>query len=215
MTGRQPMGEHRLDAWLEALASQAPTPGGGAFAALSAAAGAALIAMTARLTIGKERYAEAEARMREVAEEADEARRDLLELGDRDAVAFDGVMAAYRSAKDTEEEKARRLHALQTALERAAEVPLMVARRAVYLMGLAEDAVTIGNRNAASDAMSGAAALYAATLAALANVKINAFAFVDQTKRGELMDDCARLTDRAEDVLHDVAEAFEARIRGD
>lgn len=215
MTGRQPMGEHRLDAWLEALSSQAPTPGGGAFAALSAAAGAALIAMTARLTIGKDRYAEAEARMREVAEEADEARRDLLELGDRDAVAFDGVMAAYRMAKDTEEEKARRLHAMQSALERAAEVPLMVARRAVYLMGLAEDAVTIGNPNAASDAMSGAAALYAATLAALANVKINAFAFVDQTKRGELMDDCARLTDRAEGVLHDVAEAFEARIRGD
>jgi formiminotetrahydrofolate cyclodeaminase len=171
--------------------------------------------MTARLTIGKDRYAEAEARMREVAEEADEARRDLLELGDRDAVAFDGVMAAYRMAKDTEEEKARRLHAMQSALERAAEVPLMVARRAVYLMGLAEDAVTIGNPNAASDAMSGAAALYAATLAALANVKINAFAFVDQTKRGELMDDCARLTDRAEGVLHDVAEAFEARIRGD
>jgi formiminotetrahydrofolate cyclodeaminase len=63
--------------------------------------------------------------------------------------------------------------------------------------------------------MSGAAALYAATLAALANVKINAFAFVDQTKRGELMDDCGRLADRAEGVLRDVSEAFEARVRGD
>jgi formiminotetrahydrofolate cyclodeaminase len=214
MSERQPMGEHRIDAWLEVLASNAPTPGGGAFAALAAAAGASLIAMTARLTIGKERYAEAEARMQEVAAEADEARRDLLQLGDRDAVAFDDVMAAYRMAKGTEDEQAQRLHALQTALERAAEVPLMVARRAVYLMGLAEDAVTLGNPNAASDAMSGAAALYAATLAALANVKINAFAFVDQTKRGELMDDCARLVERAEAVLHDVTEAFEARIRG-
>jgi formiminotetrahydrofolate cyclodeaminase len=214
MTERQPMGEHRVDAWLEALASNAPTPGGGAFAAFSAAAGASLIAMTARLTIGKERYAEAEARMQEVAAEADQARSDLLELGDRDAVAFDGVMAAYRMPKDSEDEQAQRLHALQTALERAAEVPLMVARRAVYLMGLAEDAVTLGNPNAASDAMSGAAALYAATLAALANVKINAFAFVDEAKRGELMDDCARLVERAEGVLRDVTEAFEARIRG-
>ncbi|MGZ4150205.1 MAG: cyclodeaminase/cyclohydrolase family protein, partial [Actinomycetota bacterium] len=121
MTERQPMGEHRIDAWLEALASNTPTPGGGAFAALSAAAGAALIAMTARLTIGKERYAEAEGRMHEVAGEADEARADLLALADRDAVAFDGVMAAYRMARETEDEKAQRLHALQTALERAAE----------------------------------------------------------------------------------------------
>ena len=215
MTERHPMGEHRIDAWLEALASNAPTPGGGAFAAFAAAAGASLIAMTARLTIGTERYAEAESRMQEVVAEANEARGDLLELGDRDAVAFDGVMAAYRMARDTEDEKTQRLHALQTALEHAAEVPLMVARRAVYLMGLAEDAVTLGNPNAASDAMSGAAALYAATLAALANVKINAFAFVDQTKRAELMDDCARLAERAEGVLHDVTEAFEARIRGD
>jgi formiminotetrahydrofolate cyclodeaminase len=214
MTERKPMERHRIGKWLEALASNSPTPGGGAFAALSAASGAALIAMTARLTIGKEKYRDVEARMIEIADDADAGREELLAMADRDAEAFDDVMAAYKLPRETEAEQAERLRALQTALERAAEVPLIVARRAVYLMGLAEDTVTMGNPNAASDAMSGAAALYAATLSALANVQINAFAFVDETRRGELTEDCARLNDRATAVLREVVGAFDERIRG-
>jgi formiminotetrahydrofolate cyclodeaminase len=214
MTERKPMERNRIGRWLEALASNSPTPGGGAFAALSAASGAALIGMTARLTIGKEKFRDVEPRMIEIANEADTGRVELLAMADRDAEAFDEVMAAYRLPKDGDEERAERLRALQAALEHAAEVPLIVARRAVYLMGLAEDAVTMGNPNAASDAMSGAAALYAATLSALANVQINAFAFVDGARRGELTEDCARLTERATSVLRDVSAAFDERIRG-
>jgi formiminotetrahydrofolate cyclodeaminase len=209
-----PTGQQRIDVWLDGLASGAATPGGGAFAALSAAAGTALVAMVGRLTVGKPRYAEAEARMQAIVEEADRERADLLALADRDAAAFDAVMAAYKLPKETDIQKARRLDALQHALEGAAEVPLLVARRAVYVMGLAEEATTIGNPNAASDGMSAAAGLYAAALAALANVKINAFAFVDEQKRAELLDDCARLRERAAQVLADVQEVFDARVAG-
>ena len=203
-----------MDVWIDALASDAATPGGGAFAALSAAAGAALVAMVGRLTIGKPKYAEAEARMTEIVKEVDRERVELLELGDRDAEAFDAVMAAYRMPKESEEGRAQRLHALQTALEGAAEVPLMVARRSVYVMGLAEEATTIGNPNAASDGLCAAAGLHAAAISALANVQINAFAFVDHSKRGDLLDDCRRLRERADQVLLDVQAAFEERVAG-
>jgi formiminotetrahydrofolate cyclodeaminase len=212
MSEHPPTGQQRIDVWLEALASKEATPGGGAFAALSAAAGASLIAMVGRLTVGKPAYAEAEERMGTIVEEADRERVDLLGLADRDAEAFDAVMASYRMPKETEADQAARLQALQTALEGAAEVPLMVARRAVYLMGLAEEATTIGNPNAASDGLSAAAALYAGALAALANVQINAFAFVDGSRRGELLDDCRRLRERAEQVMADVHAVFEERV---
>jgi len=209
-----PTGQQRLDVWLEALASNEATPGGGAFAAVSAAAGAALVAMVGRLTIGKPKYAEAEERMAQIVEEADRERTDLLGLADRDAQAFEAVMAAYRMPKESEADQAARLQALQTALEGAAEVPLLVARRSVYVMGLAEEATSIGNPNAASDGMSGAAALHAAALAALANVQINAFAFVDATKREELLDDCRHLRERADQVLADAQTVFEERVNG-
>ncbi|MEX0985038.1 MAG: cyclodeaminase/cyclohydrolase family protein [Actinomycetota bacterium] len=212
MSELAPIGEQRIDRWLEELGSGAATPGGGAFAALSAAAGAALVSMVGRLTIGKPKFAEAEARMQEIVAEADRERVDLLGFADRDAQAFDAVMFAYRMPRETEAEQTQRLHALQTALERAAEVPLMVARRAVYVMGLAEEATMIGNPNAASDGMCAAAGLHAAAVAALANVQINAFAFVDGSKREALLDDCRRLRDRAGQVLADVHEVFEERV---
>ena len=206
--------EQRLVEWLGALASEAPTPGGGAVAAVSAAVGAALVAMVGRLTVRKAGFEGVASRMEEIVSEGDRERSDLLAMADRDTEAFDEVMAAYRMARDTEDEKAARLHALQTALEHAAEVPLTVARRAVYLMGLAEETITNGNPNAASDGFSAAAILHAATLSALANVQINAFAFVDAERRAELMDDCRRLRDRADQVLADADDAFTAHTGG-
>ena len=47
-----------IGGWLEALASSAPAPGGGAAAALEAAMAAALLEMVCNLTIGKPAYAE-------------------------------------------------------------------------------------------------------------------------------------------------------------
>ena len=205
-------GERRIDAWLEALASGTATPGGGAFAALSAAAGAGLVAMVGRLTVGKETFAAVEDRMRAIVEACDDARTDLLAMADRDAEAFDAVMAAYRLSKETEDDVASRRAAIQAALDGAAEVPLGVAMRAVDVMALAEEATASGNPNAASDGLSGAAALHAGALAALANVRINASSLADAGRREELLAACDGLRQRAGTSLTSVEAAFAARL---
>jgi formiminotetrahydrofolate cyclodeaminase len=205
-------GERRIDAWLEALASGAATPGGGAFAALSAAAGVALVAMVGRLTIGKEAFTDVEDRMRRIVEACDRARTDLLALADEDAVAFDAVMAAYRLPKGTDEEVATRRGAIQAALAGAAAVPLGVARRSVDAMALAEEATASGNPNAASDGLSGGAALHAAALAALANVRINATSLADAARRDEILGECDGLRERAGARLVGIEAAFAARL---
>jgi formiminotetrahydrofolate cyclodeaminase len=198
----------RIGPFLDDLASEAPTPGGGAWAALSAAAGSALIAMVARLTLKKKGFEGAADRMREIAEECDDERFTLLALADRDAEAYRAVMAAYKLPKNTPEEQNAWSVTLQKALERAADIPLEVARRSVYLMALAEETLTSGNPNAASDALSAAAALHAAALAALANVDINAITFIDKTRQQELADSANSLRHRAQSILRDVSEAF-------
>ena len=80
----------------------------------------------------------------------------FLAMADRDAHAFDGVMAAFKMPKGTEEETAARSAAIQVGYEHAASVPLEIARAAVDLMELAEDATSMGNPQAASDGVSGA-----------------------------------------------------------
>ena len=203
-----PTAGSRVGVYLEELASDQPTPGGGAWAAVSAAAGAALVAMVARLTIKKKGYESVMERMRAIADECDDERYALLALADRDAEAYRDVMAAYKLPKNTPEEQHAWSTTLQKSLERAADIPLEVARRAVYLMALAEETLTSGNPNAASDALSAATSLHAAALSALANVDINAITFIDKTRQQELSDSANALRHRAQSLLRDVSEAF-------
>ena len=58
-----------IQTFLTELASAAPTPGGGGAAAISGAMGAALVSMVCNLTIGKKKYVEVEAELKEVATE--------------------------------------------------------------------------------------------------------------------------------------------------
>ena len=103
------------------------TPGGGAVAALAGALAAALAQMVTGLTVGKKKYAEAEAEMQRVPTQAQALRRELLDAVAEDSAAFEAVMAAYRLPQGTEEEKARHEATLQRALAEAATVPLRVA----------------------------------------------------------------------------------------
>jgi glutamate formiminotransferase/formiminotetrahydrofolate cyclodeaminase len=201
-----------IEGFLEALASDAPTPGGGAVAALSAAAGAALISMVCRLTIGREAYEEVEERMREYLGEADAARPAFLELGQRDEDAFEAVMAAFRLPKDDDRQKAERSAAIQRAYEGAARVPLEVARRAVALMHIARASIEHGNANAASDGLSAAHVLHAAAHGAVANVAINAAGLKDEDVARELDDDVSALRTRADGLLSQAQLAFAGRI---
>jgi formiminotetrahydrofolate cyclodeaminase len=201
-----------IERFLEATASDEPTPGGGAVAAIAGATGAALIAMVGRLTIGKEGFEDLDERMRSLVERSDTARREFLDLAERDAAAFDGVMASFRLPKGTEVERQARTDAIQAALGDAATVPLEIARRAVDLMELAEDATAMGNPNAASDGMSAAAELFAAVLAARANVEINASSLRDEARRQALLDEVAAIRDRADTLLEQCREAFGLRL---
>jgi Formimidoyltetrahydrofolate cyclodeaminase (EC 4.3.1.4) len=55
-----------LGAILDALASRAPTPGGGSVAALTGAMAAGLVSMVCELTIGKPQFAEMEDELRTI-----------------------------------------------------------------------------------------------------------------------------------------------------
>ncbi|HEX2424905.1 MAG TPA: cyclodeaminase/cyclohydrolase family protein [Actinomycetota bacterium] len=202
----------RIAEFLETLGSDSPTPGGGAAAAVTGASGAALIAMVANLTIDKAGYEEAWDRMREILPVVGAGRDELLELADRDAAAFDEVMAAFRMPKETDDEKAARRRAIQLAFEGAASVPLRVAERAAQMIDLGREAVTLGNDNAASDGLSAAYLLYAAVECAAANVLINAASLKDEDRKRELLSAVGRVRETARRDVDAAARAFSAKV---
>src|SRR5205823_4901836 len=126
-----------LHALLEQVASSAPTPGGGTVAAVAGALAAALAAMVAGLTLGRKKYAAAEATMRELRASAHTMQSELLALGRRDSAAFEAVLQARRLPDASPDQAAARTAALQHAELDAARVPLATARAALAVLELA------------------------------------------------------------------------------
>jgi formiminotetrahydrofolate cyclodeaminase len=169
-----------LAEFLEALASDRPTPGGGTGAAVTGALGAALVRMLAVLTVGRKKYADHEKLMQAIAEQAAEERETLMTLAAKDAAAYDAVGAAFKLPRASEAQKAARAEAIQTAMKGACEVPLQVMERCLEVIALAKSAVTRGNVNAVSDGAAGAELARAALKVASYNVKINLGSIKDE-----------------------------------
>lgn len=193
-----------IEEFAKVTASDAPAPGGGSVAAAAGSLAAALAEMVANLTIGKEKYAEAENEMRELAGKGQAVREKLIADIQRDSSSFNLYMAALRMPKDTEEEKAARREAMQRGLKEAAMVPLSVAETAAEIFPLAEEAVARGNANAVTDGLVSAMMARTAVLSALLNVKINLNSIKDEAFRADMEKQVKR--------LEKTASEYEAKI---
>jgi glutamate formiminotransferase/formiminotetrahydrofolate cyclodeaminase len=196
---------------LDDLASGAPTPGGGSAAAYAGAMAAALVAMVARLTIGKKKYAEVEARMQAVLQQAEVLRAALTEAVQRDAEAFEAYIAALKLLKDTPEQVAWRTQAIQQATLNAAQVPLEVAHKAVAVMELAVQVVTFGNLNAITDGGSGAALARAALISAGWNVKVNCLSLQGHPTCESMLGELRQLEARAAGLEAEIQQQLSQR----
>ncbi|MGH2345919.1 MAG: cyclodeaminase/cyclohydrolase family protein [Chloroflexota bacterium] len=168
-----------IHAWLKALGSDAPTPGGGSAAALMVATGAALVEMVCGLTQGNEKFRDVESLMTHTRDKAAALRVSAEALNRDDSVAYDAVIAAYRLPKNTSEEKEARAAAIQNALRGATEVPLRCVVAGVEVLDLAATIAGSVNPRAISDVGAGALAARAGTHAASLNVRANLLAIKD------------------------------------
>jgi glutamate formiminotransferase/formiminotetrahydrofolate cyclodeaminase len=162
-----------LPEFLDALAAPTATPGGGSASAAAAAMAAALGAMVSRL-----------AKLDPEPFERD--RRYFTEAVDRDAEAFQRVMAAYKRPKD------ERAPFVEAALHGAALVPLEVVERA-HGMQARLDAMQIPPRYG-SDVAVAKALTAAAKAGALENVMINVASIADEAFKNELRARLAPIT---------------------
>ena len=155
-------------------ASESPAPGGGSISAYMGALGAALGAMVANLSSHKAGWDEQWEFFSDYAERGQQLLSELLALVDEDTEAFNRIMAVFAMPKATDEEKAARSAALQSATLYATQVPLKTMKAALRVFEIVKAMAEIGNPNSVSDAGVGALAARSAVLGAQLNVKINA-----------------------------------------
>jgi formiminotetrahydrofolate cyclodeaminase len=151
--------------YLAALASTAAVPGGGSAAALSAAMGAALVSMVAKLSARKATTVEDREFLTGVVPELDQLSARLLELSQDDIDAYSAVIDARKARSHGE--------ALARAYERAAEVPLAAAIAAARGIALVPEVSKRAWEMVASDLAVGSELLETGFGGALGNVAIN------------------------------------------
>jgi formiminotetrahydrofolate cyclodeaminase len=175
------LAEQPLTAVLDAFASSDPTPGGGSAAALTGALGASLLAMVAALPKTKTGAPEERQALDAARDALLRARDELVGLIDRDAAAYDLVVAAYRKPKTTDGEKAARAAAIQDALRVATEVPVETVRACATAIDQARAVAQSGNPSARSDVAVGIQTLMVAVQSAMFNVEANIGSLKDTT----------------------------------
>jgi formiminotetrahydrofolate cyclodeaminase len=147
--GRSRLGHTAIASIADAVASDAPTPGGGAVAGLTAALAAGLLAMVARFTPQTEGFDSAS-----IARQADELRHEAMRLADDDVAAYQAYLDAAALPRD--QESSARQAAIRAALDTAAAVPFALAELAAEVARLGEQLAQAGNPRLRSDALTAA-----------------------------------------------------------
>lgn len=179
---------------LEAFSSPDPTPGGGSASALGGAVGAALLIMVASLPKTRSGSDEDRQALAAARERLRALRDEMTDLVDRDAAAYDTVVAAYRLPNASDEDTAARRRAIQDALAQATESPMAMIRACGAALEQAAVVARHGSRAASSDVGVAIALLGAAAHGAGLNVEINLESISDAGMASEMRDVLKRLS---------------------
>jgi len=159
--------------FLDAVAAPTATPGGGSVSAHAAAMAAALGQMVAGLSRKKKSQILHVDKLSEQLEKLRETAQALTKAIDRDAKAYDAVMAAFKSPEEGAEARQLREQEIEKATKAAAEVPMEVAELATGLQERLVQLESIAAASMKSDLQVARLMAVAGAKGALANVEIN------------------------------------------
>ncbi|HLU36792.1 MAG TPA: cyclodeaminase/cyclohydrolase family protein [Thermomicrobiales bacterium] len=188
--------------YLDALASDAPAPGGGSVAGLVGALAAGLGQMVVSLT------RDAPDELVQANERLAALRASMIASGAADELAYAGYVDASRMPKSTPEEKDLRRATMQEALKEAVAVPMQLAETASELLETLDPVIRLGSKHVISDAEIGITLALACVDASLVNVRVNIPMIRDKEMAGNLAGHAHKIEQRA----HQLAENLRATL---
>ena len=185
--------------FLEKVAANTPTPGGGSASALAGALSASLIAMVAGLSI-KRGKAKQEG-LEEIRKKALIIQKRLFRAVDEDSKSFEAVIKAFRLPRGSEKERLHRVREIQKAYQNATLTPRLVCEQTIQLLEYSKTLVLKGNPNAMSDAGVAAFLADAALAGGLLNVGINLVAVTDRPFAKKMNSSMRRWAKKRNDLM--------------
>jgi methenyltetrahydrofolate cyclohydrolase len=203
-----------LKEYFSELSSNSPTPGGGNVAAMCGALAASLGTMVCNLTIGKKKYAAVEQEMIALKEKLENYQQKFFELGEKDNLAFNKVMDAFKLPKETESEIEFRSQEIENATLGAADIPTQVMQAAREMIPLLKCVIEKGNKNSISDAGVASALIDTTSKSAYLNVIINCNALNNQIIAEEIKKRADILLDETWQASYSLLDMVSSEIKG-
>jgi glutamate formiminotransferase/formiminotetrahydrofolate cyclodeaminase len=203
-----------LTAFADETASESPAPGGGSISAYVGALGVSLGTMVANLSAHKPgaKWEDQYEIFSEPAVKGQKLKDQLLHLVDEDTNAFNKIMDAIRLPKSTDEEKAKRLKAIEDASKYAIQVPFTVMEKSLESMEVIKQMAEFGNPNSVSDAGVGALCARTAVMGAYLNVKINCADLNDQAFVDDMLSRGAEIEKKANELEQEILKITNEKI---
>lgn len=162
-----------IQEFLDEVALKPLTPAGGSVAALTAASSAALIEIIARITMENPEYEEMVDEMNGIIKACELYRKDFMIDMDRDAQAFQEVMAAFKLPKDTKAHQEYRKSEIEDKMKQAINVPLEICQKTCEMVNLIKKVVNKGNKSTVTDGLEAAFMAKAVVLCLIEHIKSN------------------------------------------
>jgi formiminotetrahydrofolate cyclodeaminase len=172
------------------LSTSAPTPGGGAAAAVVGAIAAGLVSMVAELSANRPKLQPYAATVHRSAVVGRRMGLEMLRLADQDAVAFEAFMDAWRRSREMAPDERR--VALSAAARASAEAPRLILSCCVVIADACRRLAGRSNRNLDSDLVCASRAVEAAAHCAAENVRVNLSKIADLADAAALREETRR-----------------------
>ena len=212
VTKPQKLVDLSINNFADETSRESPAPGGGSISAYMGALGAALGTMVANLSSHKAGWDDRCGEFSVWADKGQVLKEELLRLVDEDTDAYNEVFKAFSLPKKTEEEKERRLYAIQSATICAAQVPLKTMKAAVKVFEICKAMAETGLTASVSDAGVGTLAARAAVMGAALNVRINAAQIKDEATATQLLEEANLLVKTANEREKEILEIVNSKI---
>lgn len=125
---------------------------------------------------------------------------------------FERLMATYGLPKETDNQKAARSEAIQSALKEATDVPLACAALCARVLSLSRIASEKGNVGAVSDAGVAVMAAYAGLKSAALNVYINTGSIKDKSFAEHKLTELEKLLKGADAAAEEIYQIVKAKL---
>ena len=197
------------EAFVEALASKAPVPGGGGASALVGALGSALCSMVGNFTVGKKKYANLETDVYAMLEKGEKIQKRLLELIGEDAKAFEPLSKAYSIPKDDP----NRAAIMEDALTKACAAPMEMMRCCCQAIDLLVEMLEKGSALLVSDVGCGVVCCKAALIGASMNIFINSQMMKDKDAAKSIEDEADEMLKKYGLLADTISSEVMCRVR--